>query len=680
MALDALSTSSLAGGGTLSNNSPIITASGSTTLAQDQARAANQGKPGYTVLGDKITGNTSAEDAQITANQNAAAKLGISIPGVGGGNQSTTTLSSNKTGDINNIQTTTNGLASNNGLTTTTDANGNQVSTYADNTPYTPGADNSPVAAPANGISNGGYVGETYYPVGATLPKDSTGNYASITPYSPTDVQNINNIAQLKSQVDSLTAATISNIQASYQRLIQQQQQANTANTAGETALLLRNGGLQNTGSGSNVVAATVSYGISQLADLSNKMQSAVIAAQTAGQNQDFQLQDKLNKVATDAQANMRAVAQKMQDDITAANNKIADQQFQTKQATTAAINNILTDATKNGADPATLAAIGKATTVQEALTAAAGNLQTMSGDFADYPQYKKDAIANGLVPLSATDWLAKKQTQDAKNKASEAYGTAFATAKGKAAGEAASSTTVPISPVTSSTGVTSGLVFNAPASIAPYVNFSSNGVKYVDMSGFAGTPTEKNQAIQDAQNAGYKVITNKNTAADVQNISNAKLNIQSIKDAFDPLATDNATARDTYQAALNAGLKALQANPNMSAADVFQDSALDIFKAISGIQGFRGGASAVQQVKNTFPQVTDTKAVVDQKIANLNTMLDNRETVLVGKPNASDQSLIDAKNAKNLSTGDLISNINGGITQTQSPTDFWNSLTPTIR
>lgn len=618
-----------------------------TTLAQNQATI-----PSTQAYSTMPTANgpvkADAGTAQVLANQQAAAKLGVTIPGVGGGsqNQSTTTLSSDKTADISNIQNKTNQL-SQTGVTTDSQTG---VATNADNSVYTPGADNSQTEAPSNGISNGGYVGDSYYPAGSTLPQGSDGSYMGTTPYSPTDVSILNSLNDQKGQNDALTAGIISSIQNQYTQLIQQQQQTNAGQQGGETNLLLRNGGLQHTGSGQNVLSTTVSYGISQLADLNNKEQMAILQAQQAGQNEDFQLQDKINQEISSIRDDKVAAATKLNDQVAAANKTLADQKFQTQQATTSTINGILADAAKNGANADVISAIGSATTVQDAINAAGNSLQTMTGDFANYPQYKKDAIANGLVPEDATTWLQNKQTSDAREKENEAYGTAFATAQGKAASDAitTASSSVPSSPVTSPQGI----VYNAPASIAPYVSFASNGVKYADLSNFAGTPTEKNQAVQDAQNAGYKVITNKNTALDVQNIADATAKLADIKTAFDKANAGNAAERDSYAAAFNTVSQKLQTDPNYAGINVYQDAALDILKAMSGVQGFRGGASIVQQVKDTFPSITDTQSYADAKINNLQKLISDRETALVGNPSASDQSLITQKeNESNITT-----------------------------
>lgn len=398
---------------------------GSTPFVAAQAQtAANQGKPGFDTFGNSLSGN-----AQITANQNAAAKLGVSIPGVNGAlNQSTTTLSSDKSKDIANIQGKTDKL-SQTGVTTDPTTG---VATHADGSIYNPGDTNDPIEAPANGISNGGYVGETYYPAGAKLPVDSTGNFSPTTASSPTDVKILNSLNDQKAQNDALTASIISSIQNQYSQLISKQQEANNAQQGGETQLLLRNGGLQHTGSGQNVLSSVVSYGISQLADLNNKEQMAVLSAQQAGQQQDFQLQDKMNQQASDIRDKKIAAAQKINDDIATENNKLADRAYQESQDKIKAIQGIATDAAKNGASPDTIKAITSSQDVESAISAAGDSLQTASGTLGDYLQYKRDAVANGLTPK---DYQTYKDDQDAKqlrDDVSKASQIAYATENAK--------------------------------------------------------------------------------------------------------------------------------------------------------------------------------------------------------------------------------------------------------
>lgn len=558
---------------------------------------------------------------------------------------STTTISNgNKISQVPGIQAKTNQL-SQTGVTTDPTSG---ISTNANGTVATPPSDDS---TPKQPTTNGGYNGDVYVPPGAPIPKDADGNDVTLTATSPADDQIRASIQSLISKSDATTASMIQNIQSQYQNLIQQQQTANKGQEAGVNNALLMGGA---TGQGSSaqyapvssagIMSSQVNYGLQQISDLQNKEQQAITQAQAAGDSQDYQLMDKLNQQIASTRQEKQDAANKLNDQITAQNTKLADQAYQQKQATNTAIQGILKDAADNGiTDPTILSAIGNSTTLEGAIAAAGGSLQKMTGDFADYPQYQKDAQANGLTPLSATNWLNQKNAQDAKNKANEAYGTAFATAKGKAAGEAAATGgSNQLLPVTSN----SGLTFQVPASVAPYVKISPNGVKYVDVSGL--TAAEKGKIQVAAFNGGVNpipVIVDPAQSLDVSNIADATLKLQDMKTAFDANTAESAAQRNLYYAAAQTMAKKLQTDPNVVGLDVYQDAALDVLKAMSGTKGFRGGSSMVDAVKNSFPQSTDTKAVVDQKIANMQSLMNDRETGLVGKPNASDQAIIDAKN-----------------------------------
>lgn len=442
--------------------------------------------------------------------------------------------------------------------------------------------------------------------------------------------------------------AQVSGLQSQYQQLIENQKLQNTnaggvANIRGyQTGAAEYDPSFQ-----AKTIGAIFTAGQNKLATLNTQMAGAVATlTQSLKDNDIAKIKESYDTLKTAGDDRQKAL-QKTIDDTQAAIDKATKDYY---DQVTKPIQDIAAEAAKNGADKNTLAAINSASSVNDALNAAGDSLQTASGQLGDYLQYKRDAIANGLVPQDYATWKKADDAQTAKEKASEAYGTAFATAKGKAAGESSGVNNVITSPVTSS----SGLIYNAPASIAPYVGFASNGVKYVDMSSFAGTPTEKNQAVQDAQKAGYKVITNKNTALDVQNITDANLKLDDMQKAFAGITQDSATSRALYGAAITTMAKKFQTDPNVVGADIYQDAALDILKAMSGVQGFRGGASIVQQVKDTFPSATDTTAVADAKINTLKSLITDRETALVGKPSASDQALIDSKNNENNITTNL--------------------------
>lgn len=296
-----------------------------TTLLEDQTKAANQGKPGYDALGNSIaqSASQSGANAQVQANQTAAAKLGLSIPGIGGGNnlnQSTTTLSSDKSKDIANIQTATNNYAKT-GITTDP-ATG--LSTYANGTIYNPTQDKSEVTT-----QTGGYNGDTYVPPGSPTPKDVNGNDITLTELPPSAQANVDGYRALMEKSDANTASMVAAVQAQYEQLIKQQTQANTANEAGTSKLLLRNGGLQHTASGGDVLHAQVSYGLQQLGALNAQEQMAIAQAQQAGLDNDFKLQGAINDQIEQIRKEKTTILQKQAQDLADANKKAAEATIQ---------------------------------------------------------------------------------------------------------------------------------------------------------------------------------------------------------------------------------------------------------------------------------------------------------------------------------------------------------------
>ncbi len=124
--------------------------------------------------------------------------------------------------------------------------------------------------------------------------------------------------------------------------------------------------------------------------------------------------------------------ADTIQKTIDEANTKIKEANT-AKQKVTDGIIDIAKSAKENGASKEIIDAINSSTTVSEAIANSGDYLQKATGELGDYLFYKREKQASGLSPLSYDDWKIK---QDAK-KATEAYNTAYSTAKGKAAAEA---------------------------------------------------------------------------------------------------------------------------------------------------------------------------------------------------------------------------------------------------
>ena len=177
------------------------------------------------------------------------------------------------------------------------------------------------------------------------------------------------------------------------------------------------------------------------------------------------------------------------------------------------------------------------------------------------------------------------------------------------------------------------------PSIVAPYLNTASTGVQYVDASTLKGTATQQTEIIKAAQKAGLKIITNKNTAADLVNISDAKAKLDTIGTVFASIAQPNALSRNLYGLGLTKFSTMAQTNTQQAAAGALQSVGLDILKAISGVQGFRGNQSAIQQITDHLPTIYDTKDVVAQKIDYINQLISDRENAALGTSTNQPQS-----------------------------------------
>lgn len=177
--------------------------------------------------------------------------------------------------------------------------------------------------------------------------------------------------------------------------------------------------------------------------------------------------------------------------------------------------------------------------------------------------------------------------------------------------------------------GSTSG---NYSAALAPYINQTSGGTQYFDASSLQGTASQKTALINQATAAGLKVITNKNTAADLVNITDAKNKLQTIQGVMQNIAQPSWLERDLGGLGLTKLAALAQSDPRKAAAGSLSAVGLDILKAISGVQGFRGNQTAVQQVTDHLPKITDTTAVVNQKVDYINQLISDREDAALGQ------------------------------------------------
>ena len=74
------------------------------------------------------------------------------------------------------------------------------------------------------------------------------------------------------------------------------------------------------------------------------------------------------------------------------------------------------------------------------------------------------------------------------------------------------------------------------------------------------------------------------------------------------------------------------QTNPQQAAAGALQGVGLDILKAISGVQGFRGNSAVVQQITDHLPSIYDTNDTAQQKVNYIRALISDRENSILGK------------------------------------------------
>lgn len=189
-------------------------------------------------------------------------------------------------------------------------------------------------------------------------------------------------------------------------------------------------------------IGAIITAGAAKISDLQTKEASAVAALTQSFRDNDIKGVQDAWKIYQDASKNRQDALQKTVDDTAKAIKEAQDAKIAADKAyydtVTKPINEAVSDAAKNGAPPAVLAAMRNGQDVGAAINASAGYLQNATGDLGEYLAYKRQSDATGKVAASYDDWLQAKKASDAAQKSSEAYSSAYGAALGKAAGEKA--------------------------------------------------------------------------------------------------------------------------------------------------------------------------------------------------------------------------------------------------
>lgn len=469
-------------------------------------------------------------------------------------------------------------------------------------------------------------------------------------------------ISDMKTQFDATSQSMINNIKSQFENLIAKQGDNNTRAQASLDQTLLMGGSsryaqLSSTGQS----ASMMSYGLQQIADLNTKEQAAVIQATQAQEAGDMKLMDSALSIAQKARDEKQAAAKALSDKLTKQSDTIKANQAQAKKDTAIQtllsqgvtdpnqilkslqasgntditakdiadtvtnlnpnakeIVNVLGEATKFGAPADVLKAIGSSKTLTEAYTAAGQYLQDPTSAAGMYNAYVKSAQAAGQTPVSAQSFAAQQKYLDA-------YNTAKGTAAGKAAGEGNSGGNLTQNSIKTKK--------DFPQTLKPYAKQSGNGTWYLDLSSIGAQL--RGSLINQA--GDIPVITDKNQAADLVNIKDAYGKLNTIATAMKDMTSSSALSRDLGGAGLSALSALAQTDPKKAAAQALNDSALDFLKAISGVQGFRGNQTAIQQIKDSLPKITDTQDVAAQKLSYIAQQIADREEATVGGRGTTD-------------------------------------------
>ncbi len=493
-----------------------------TTLAQDQEKAANQGKPGYDVLGNPIAQPSSTTSITPTT-----------ISG-----DKTQQISSDTTKLTNAVQSnpTMNGAAP--GVSTAREQNGTY--TGIDGNLYY-NWDNTPVTGQGSMIP------------GTTLQSTGDTGTDSI----------LKQMNDMKTSMDASSATLMANIQTQYGNLIAKQQDTNARGEASINQTLLLGGSSRYAGvSAQGISTAVVSAGLDKISALQTQENDALVKAQQAQQSGDMEILNKQmaiyekireEKSAEQTKLNQQLVEQNQQatkdkaiasvlssgiTDPSAIVSKLSELGYTNISAKDVSdtlanlqpdakmLTDLMKTASSNGAPADVLKSIGSAKTLSEGFVAAGKYAAGGTGDIARYNQYVASLPA-GTTPLDPISWL------QAINKAK-----AVGTASGK---------------VTGTTGGVGSNIVTIPQNIGTTTNqlaFRNNNPGNLRFIGQAGATQgeggfAKFDTPQDGYNALVNDITSKVNSGLYSNLQDMMSKYAPASDNNDPVAYANFIAKN---------------------------------------------------------------------------------------------------------------------------------------
>lgn len=257
-----------------------------TTLAEDQAIALNQGKPGYDVLGNPVSGTP--------LSTGGANSTGIT--------STPTTISGDKSGTITDNTAKVNEI----GSTVTGNVTGADTYERYSNGDWANAPTDAVQSIDENGRTTWSSGGRNYY-----LAPDTAENM------NPADKQSKDLLDQIKSQTDAAFASQISAVKAQFDSLLKQQADVNMRQLASVDQTLLMGGTsryAQLNAAGIN--SGQINYGIQKISELQTQENSAVSALISAQASKDYEIVGKqldlIAKIKADKQKSVNDLNDKL--------------------------------------------------------------------------------------------------------------------------------------------------------------------------------------------------------------------------------------------------------------------------------------------------------------------------------------------------------------------------------
>ncbi len=142
------------------------------------------------------------------------------------------------------------------------------------------------------------------------------------------------------------------------------------------------------------------------------------------------------------------------------------------------------------------------------------------------------------------------------------------------------------------------------------------------------------------AQKNNFDVVTSASQANDLVNIADANRKLDGQQQYLQGLLPNGALQRDLGGAGLNSLESYLQTDSDKAAYKTWLDASLDLAKAMSGTQGFRGNQTFLNQIRESMPMITDTLSTANRKLGVVRGLINDRLRALLPKWGAAQDKI----------------------------------------